>query len=416
LRVCRARRWGSPHGSFATWRSSSGRPLKVAAAWPRWSWSDFLYAALPNGRFLDYAQPGPIESLSVLGVTKQAVIDALYVGGLAAGYLAPRGADPTADLGTGHDLLLSAKPNNPLSKQLARQYVDFKSADSLSGTPAPLLVMNGFTDPIFPAEQALRAYNIVRARNRQAPISLQLGDLGHFRGGEALGLYKVFNADGAAFFDHYLRGRAGGPAPGAVKVFAQGCPKGTTGAGPYKGASWSSLIRGDLRITRRSPRTLTSSGGSTATGTAESPAANHDACSVIPAGNGHATSIVTHNSPGFTLMGPTTIATTVTARGGSYGQIDARLWDVFGGQQRLVDTGIYRLFPRQHGRITFQLFGNAYRFAKGHTIKLELLGRNAPSFLAESGFKVKVAKVIADLPTREHAGGTPGISLPLLRR
>jgi predicted acyl esterase len=86
---------------------------------------------------------------------------------------------------------------------------------------------------------------------------------------------------------------------------------------------------------------------------------------------------------------------------GRGGFIAARLWDVHRGRQTLVTRGVYRLRANQRGKILFQLFGNGWRFAKGHTAKLELLG-NDPNFLRTSNFKfsVAVSRARVDLPGR----------------
>jgi hypothetical protein len=86
---------------------------------------------------------------------------------------------------------------------------------------------------------------------------------------------------------------------------------------------------------------------------------------------------------------------------GRGGFLAARLWDVYQGSQVLVSRGVYRLRDNQRGEILFQLFGNGWRFAKGHTAKLELLG-NDPNFLRTSNFKfsVAVSRARVDLPGR----------------
>ena len=68
-----------------------------------------------------------------------------------------------------------------------------------------------------------------------------------------------------------------------------------------------------------------------------------------------------------------------------------RLWDVnpATGRQRLVDRGVVRLRSRK--LVSFDLNGNAYKFARGHQIKLELLGRDSPTYRAANGtFSVTV--------------------------
>ena len=74
------------------------------------------------------------------------------------------------------------------------------------------------------------------------------------------------------------------------------------------------------------------------------------------------------------------------------------------GQERLVTRGQYRLLNNQKGELTFQLNGNAYKFAKGHTVELELLGQD-PNYMRKSNgtFAVSVSKLTVALPTREKS-------------
>ena len=108
----------------------------------------------------------------------------------------------------------------------------------------------------------------------------------------------------------------------------------------------------------------------------------------------------TTTSSGFTLLGLPKVQATI-ATTGPFGEIAARLWDVLpGGEQRLVSRGVYRLLENQSGTITFQLHGNGYRFAAGDTVKLQLLGRDAPYYRASNGvFAVEASNVTVSLPT-----------------
>jgi predicted acyl esterase len=98
-------------------------------------------------------------------------------------------------------------------------------------------------------------------------------------------------------------------------------------------------------------------------------------------------------------MGPATVRAQI-ATTGNFGQIAARLWDLTpSGQQRLVDRGVYALNNNQTGRITFQLHGNGYRFGAGHTVALQLLGRDSPYYQASNGvFSVQVSNLSVTLP------------------
>jgi hypothetical protein len=56
--------------------------------------------------------------------------------------------------------------------------------------------------------------------------------------------------------------------------------------------------------------------------------------------------------------------------------------------------------------VSFDLNGNGYRFAKGHRVKLELLGRDAPTYRAANrDFSVTLRNLTVTLPTRERQPG-----------
>jgi predicted acyl esterase len=102
----------------------------------------------------------------------------------------------------------------------------------------------------------------------------------------------------------------------------------------------------------------------------------------------------------FTLLGLPTVRATIETDGVG-GLLAARLYDVHRGRQTLISRGVYRLTDDQRGRIVFQLFGNGWRYRRGHVVKLELLG-NDPDFVRTSNnrFSVRVSSLRVELPTR----------------
>jgi predicted acyl esterase len=100
------------------------------------------------------------------------------------------------------------------------------------------------------------------------------------------------------------------------------------------------------------------------------------------------------------MLGMPTVTATVKTLG-PFGELASRLWDVLpNGQQRLISRGVYRLGENQQGTITFQLHSNGYQFAAGDTIKLELLGRDAPYYRASNGaFSIEVSNLTVSLPS-----------------
>ena len=80
-------------GTFAPWTSPKGTPLRIAAAWPRWPWSDLVASLVPNGRFLDFKTPGLTDSRTPIGIPIQSYISGLYALGNQSGSYAPPGTD-----------------------------------------------------------------------------------------------------------------------------------------------------------------------------------------------------------------------------------------------------------------------------------------------------------------------------------
>lgn len=397
-------------GGFKPWVSKGGKRLRIAAAYPRWGWYDLGYSLVPNGRFSPVGAQRRFLAVNPLGVPKKSIIDALYLGGTAAGYLSPRGADPTADIGTWRDLLFADNPDRNRLRTILRQIVKFKSTSGMDDEPASLLIQDGWTDPAFNAVEAIRPYNFIRAHHPKSFVSLQLGDLGHFRAGNSDTMYRDFATDGAGFFARFLKGAKGGPRDGSVKVYGQGCPKGTLGPGPIRAKSYAKLTRGSLPQKRRH---VVIRGRDDGSGKFFDPVLNGDPCSARKATRPEGSVVLQRTGGGFTLAGPTNVTVDITEGPESFGQIDARLFDVADGQKRLVDYGTYRLRPHQKGKITFRLAGNVYRFLYKHTARLELTTRFSPWFLPEpSGFKVKLLFAGMGIPVRAKANPKLGINPP----
>jgi len=401
-----------PNGKLAPWRSPGGLKMSIAAAFPRWPWSDLVDALVPNGRFLD-TEPAPKEqSLQPFGVPIQSYINGLYLTGILSGYYcgtAPASTpctDTQANVAQDNAYIQAGRPLSEAATEALKGIYRNNGGYSLrfvkgASTPAPLLIQSGWTDDLFPPEQALRVYTYLRSVDRKAPVSLQLGDLGHSRGSNKPTLNHAFNDQAAKFFAANLLGHRGGPAPGSVTAFTQTCPITTPDGGPFKAKGWGAIHPGSFNFGSQPAQTFTSAGGTPAVAAAFDPIFATDACKTIP--TTVEPNVATYSrtvGQGFTMLGLPTITTNVSTTG-QYGQIDARLWDISPeGTQLLVSRGAYSLNNAESGQISFQLHGNGYRFAAGHTVQLELLGRDPPYYQAGSlPFTVNTSKLTVALPT-----------------
>jgi fermentation-respiration switch protein FrsA (DUF1100 family) len=388
-----------PNGEFAPWTSPKGVSLAIKAAYPRWPWSDLVDALLPNGRSLDTEKAPFGQSFEPIGVEIQSYVSGLFALGNTSGFIAPPGAAPEAELTKWFALINAGEPYSLEAEAIAHQIYSYHQGYGLSGPPAPMLLESGWTDELFPPEQSLRVYNSALAERGR--VTLQVGDLGHSAGSNKENTDHAFQEQAAQFFAARLQRTGTPPASASVTAYTQTCPQGAPGGGPFTAARWSKLHPHTVAFGGSEAQTFTSAGGNPLIAAEFDPiAGTSDACKTVAAETEPDTANYTTTSHGFTLLGMPTVTADVKTLG-PFGEIAARLWDVTAeGQQRLISRGVYRLGENQQGTITFQLHGNGYAFPAGDTVKLQLLGRDAPYYRASNGvFSVEVSNLSVSLPT-----------------
>ena len=394
----------NPDGSYAPWTTAKGTQLSLAAAWPRWPWSDLGDALLPNGRtwltggnLYQYASPPGVDLMSYQ--------DVLYGLG-AANFLAPKGVDPGSDLQTWKARIDQGEPYDAKAMAYLKEIHDHHGAGgiTLPSAPSPLLVQSGWTDDLFPAWQGARVLQQVRAAFPAATVNLQLGDLGHPRGANHARDNANFSVAGLQLFDEFLK-RGNKSVPQArVTAYGQSCPRDASrGIGPWVASTVAALARGTLTISGAPKQTITTKGIDKLLAAKLNPLVL-DPCKPLPAAHDTAPGIVvlTKTSPGVTLLGSTAIAVTHPKASGT-SQIVARIWDVDprARTMRLVDRSVTRPVANATHE-TLRLNGNGWRFAKGHRIRIELTAGDPPTFRPSNGsFSLRILTEKATLPTRE---------------
>jgi len=387
-------------GSFVPWTSPGGTPLAIRAGFARWAGSDLAYALQPNGRFLDFRTPRANAAIRPGGVMKKSYLDLFYGSGLALGYYAPKGSPFNVDITTWKELADLGEPARPDALASGRQLTRFHSWAGLSGPSAALIVQNGWTDDIFPAPEALRVYRTFTGAPG-ATISLELGDLGHPRGTNDLTENGLMTARANRFFAAYLKGEGTPPSHGSVLAFTQVCAATARASARFLAENWERLHPATVTLRHAGAQRVSSRAGNPKTAAAIDPVGSRGACATVRTERSRGTAVIRRRfRRSFTMLGMPIVQARIRTKGRG-GFIAARLWDVHGGRQTLVSRGVYRLRDDQRGKILFELFGNGWRFAPGHTAKLELLGRD-PNYLRTSnfGFSVRVTRASVELPGR----------------
>ena len=386
-------------GSFAPWLSPAGTPLHIAAIYARWGGGSGLTSLLPNGRPFGSgaAEPG----LKPLGILKQSGLDFLVNVASATGFLAPIGADPTADLAGWRATLSRGEPYGAPVQAIARELGDFHSAfTALGSATPPMLLEAGYTDDLTGAIEVLRVYRSLLAAHT-GPVALQLGDVGHARGTNPASVVRAMNTGGEQFLETTLLGTGPAPPSGTVSAYPLTCPAAAT-ATPIVAANVDALATRTLHLRGSATQRVTWRGGSPSVAAVVTPrVGGSTTCTTVPADHSRQVASWSWPTKGVTLAGTPTVSTTIRASGAE-GQLAFRLWDVDDrGNERLIARAAYRLVRSQHGRIQVPLGIDVYRFGRGHTIRLEILGRD-PGYLRPSNahFNVRVGRVALSLPLR----------------
>jgi predicted acyl esterase len=401
-----------PDGSLAPWTSPGGIPMSLAAATPNIPWTDLAYSLTPNGSTLDYVADAPYRGR--IGVEKQSLILGLYVLGCSANFCAPKGADPSADLTGWKALLDQGEPydGNSSAQAIIDEITSHHSSYYIDASepPAPLLISSGFTDDLFPVDEALRFYNRTTTRfsSSEAPISLFFGDFGHPRAQNKADVTGLLARLDRAWMDYYLKGQGSPPYLG-VQAMTLTCPGSAPSGGPYAAKSWARLAPGEVRFSARGRRTIQPALPSD--GSAFDPI-GANACSTSSAANPQGAEYLLPKAPreGFTLMGsPTVIADLQETDANS--QVAARLLDLApDGTQTLVARGLWRpqVGPKPLRQV-LQLHADGYRFEPGHVAKLELLSSD-PYYGRPSNDQqpIRVSNLELRLPVLERPGTERG--------
>jgi hypothetical protein len=417
-----------PDGALAPWTSPEGTPMELAASAPIVPPSDFAYALVPNGRTLDYALDAPYGG--VFGVMKSGIINTLLPSGdNFSGDNGP--VEPTWDIRGWKSMMEAGEPygTDALAQFMVDEMTQHHSAYYLDDSvkPAPLLIAEGFTDDLFPIDEALRYYNRTKATHPTADISMLFADIGHPRaplGGanaqgrpadQELGLNRV-----ERWFEWYLLGEGSKPVNG-VEVKTQKCPYTEPSGGPFTGPTWPAMSPGEMRLTDPTTRVMPPDAGLDSIASVFSTLS--EGCTqkkVTPEPGTLSFSFGTVPAGGITLMGAPTVIAKMSVANGADSQVAGRLWEISqDGKQRLIARGVYR--PDASGAQVFQLHGNAYRFEAGTSIQFQLLPKDGVAAIPTLSYvrvsndqqAVTVSDVEIRLPVAEAPGTRRGVKAPM---
>ena len=372
---------------YAAWRSPAGRVVRLAAVVPQFTWTNLLQALLPNGRDAD----------TPLGIGKVTIVDGLTA--TANTRLPPEVVAWVARMNAGEPyddpsdpVIPEAKRGLSVDRSAAYQhgFFDALHAGKRHQRAVPVLAAQGWTDPIFPAGEALRLYRRLRAARPRYPIQLYLGDFEHLTAAIKVPEFNYFHRLGNRLLDRYLLGRTKRRVRFDVRSAPTLCDQGAFGP-VLRVPRFGRLSPARLTLELGGPRQVVSplsdprGGASDPLAVSTSRGRGCMTTDLPPTGG-----VATYDAPlerAFTLIGLPRLRLRYRTAAPDV-QLNSRLWDVApDGVQTLVTRGAYRaVLPNSGGETAdYPLFGNHWRFEAGHTLRLEVAAVDAP-FLRQDNF------------------------------
>lgn len=448
------RQWTFPH-----WKDHTLPVLDLQVAVPKYPWTDLAYSLAPNGHgggpsgtdiyessqlnqdnTTGFSAPPTTSTPATgnpLGVPKASYIAGLSEEGTANGMF-DAGADTPGSnengvedinawnvriTGIGDPYLAS----DSTLQQISRGLTLLRSAYYQPGWPGQVghrevavFSISGWTDDLFEPIESFRMFKYLKRLDPLWPVSVATADIGHSPAQNKPDAWHRLNDQAWQFLQSNINGShrqqttvtsqptvcAGDPGQGSV-----------TAADNITATTPEGLGRGTLSITYGpGPHTMTNTSGlPDPNGPATDPIVGaqvepHQGCSTDqgPATGGYTG--VSDPLPDHTTyvgLGEVDVPYTLTATP-TQAELDARVWDVPpSGPAFLITRGTYRFdtlngYDTATGSVRLPLFGNEWRLAPGHRIRLDLTQVDQPYLRpsnSPSSITFGTPKLI--LPTRE---------------
>ncbi len=400
-------------GRLAPWTSPVHHvPMSIAAAYAVWPWDDLVTALNPNGALLPSQDSPPSADLTPIGVEKQSWNTLLY-GVTTGSFLAPPGADPSADITSWYKAISAGEPFSATDSSALRQLQTYHSAIGIplpAGGVPPVAIQSGWTDTLFPVSEALHFSEGLDTEKVHHPLLLIFDDNGHGWAQAKPADVRRQTAAALSFLDTVMLDH-GVPATTVLAV-GQTCPATAASAPVLTASSWAALTTGSLRLSSAATQVVTSGGGSEAVSAALNPAYAAKLCHPLPAGLEPGTAVAEQRvTQATTVIGSLQVTAHLHVVG-DFPELVGRLWDVSptGATRQNVEAGVVRPDVNQSANagpgstgdttVTFDLNPNEYTVPAGDTLELELVGSTAPWFRASNGtFTMTVTDLHATIGT-----------------
>ena len=426
------------HAAYPQWPAlDGGDALEVKVVVPKYSWTDLAYGLAPSGH-----GPSPYEvaiGAGPVGAVKLSYVDGFFALGGRDGIFetgtrlnAPE--EGTISIPGWRARLVDVGPPypaaDPIVEQARRGLTEFRSAyyqddrfaaQAATGDEVAIFAAQGWTDDLFGSAEVFRQYLRLKELDPHWPVAVALGDVGHARAANPPETWRWLNSLANGFLNANLNDSTG--AQSFVASERTNCFPGGDGARRVRARTPMELANGtfsrtfaggllpsvvadpDGVTTDPIVGPITDSIGTTAPGVSCRP-------SRAAAAPGRYTARTEPLVQGRTYVGNGAVTLDYALTGDVTATVAARLWDEApDGTAVLIDRGVYRIDTLAGdlaaGTLELPLFGDHYRFAKGHRIRLDLTQVDTPTFRPDNpnpGRVVAFDSARLSLPVLEGTG------------
>ncbi len=432
--------------SQATWTFPSSRDaslpvLNLQVAVAKYPSTDLAYSLAPNGHgggpglsdLYESSQGRPDSDEAAgnpVGATKESYINGLFALGETKGMFEPGTSDDPPfpctynDCKGPHSIPAwrsrsgagdPTPDSDPLIHQIRRGLTEFRGAyyqdegwaQQVNGRKVAVFSIQGWTDDLFPAVESFRMFKYLKRLDPRWPVQVALADVGHSRAQNEPDTWQRLNAQ--AF--QWLQSNIDGSRNQRTTVSSESTVCGDGGSPEHITAKTpEELATSVLSLQYPAGGTVSPLGAADPNG----PATDAIAGPAVQPGedcrhsDGPAVGGYTEYSPPLkstsAYVGIGHVRVPYVWTGAASGLLAARLFDVApDGTELLMTRGVYRLeADPPTGTLRLPLYGNHWRLAPGHRVRLDLTQVDTPTY-RPSNFPSSLAfplGVTLVLPTR----------------
>jgi hypothetical protein len=404
---------GNSYGGGESWLQAAdpewafpgtGLPaLQLQVAVPKYGWTDLGYGLAPSGHPGGYdsaTSPGPVGDVKLTYVNGFFALGAGHFENLTR--TTPNTEGPISipvwktrlgDTGDPYDV---DGVDDPIVAQARRGLTEYRSsyyqrerfeAQAAAGDEVAVFSIQGWTDDLFTSVESFRQYRRLKSIDPRWPVVVALGDVGHSRARNPEGTWQRINSKANAFLHAHLGGSRG--ADSGIFSERSTCDEDTPGE--LAAARTPEELANGTFTAALAPGTLAPGSGvgdpdGIATDPIFGPQAVPGACRPSQAASfpGRYSDRTPPLTQSRTYVGIGEVVLDYALASPTTTTVAARLWDEApDGSAVLVDRGVYRVDPpaydTQAGTLRLPLYGNHWRFERGHRVRVDLVQADTPS-------------------------------------